>query len=156
MTDGATARDSDASTQAKLLKIAFKKYYAMQHATFNLQVAHNDYFMYRNDIETIKMFGIEATAGIMRQPIITETMWKDLRRHIFKIAAMRQQQKDQPIGHDYIVRNKRYKFFVPDIITSVENQINQIILQKKQAQKSELKINIDEVNRATRSDFWVG
>ena len=42
---------------------------------------------------------------------------------------MRQQQKDQPIGHEYIVRNKRYKFFVPDIITSVENQINQIIVK---------------------------
>ena len=29
MTDGATARDSDVSTQAKLLKIAFPKFYAM-------------------------------------------------------------------------------------------------------------------------------
>ena len=92
-------------------------------------------------------FGVEKSPGMLRRPILEEAIMSDFRRHVHSCTTMRQQHKDHPIGHNYIVVNPHYEAFKPDLITAVENQINQI----KQQQKASRILNKPQIITASLS-----
>ena len=101
-TDGAANINADLHALAQITQIAFNEYFKLQDAAFPNCANLQEYFQPRNDIVRLKPFGVESTTGIARRPILPEHIWKDVRRHVYKVTAARQDNKEEPIGHAYI------------------------------------------------------
>ncbi len=133
MTDGAARIDTDLHMLAKITKIAFNKFFKSQQIAFPNSYNQQDYLQPRNDIAVLKPFGIEATPGVARRPIITEQLWKDLRRHVYKAAMHRQNAKDSPIGWEYFIKNKQYELYMPSALAGTNRQIEAVIARRRGA-----------------------